>query len=341
MKQQPYHTLIELWDEMESLRNIVSKRGEDCGIASLEEYFSLKKGYPLFIAGAPYSGKTEFALEILINSSKLYGWKHFIYVGEGGDSQDIYAELCHKYIEKPFEKSNTYHMDDVEYTRAQAFIQKHFVVANHDMEFTVADFYATVMLCEKEMKIKFDTTLFDPFNDIKDESDTFGGREDKYLASALKTVRIDAKRNKRINILVNHIADVRAVIDQKSNKRYMPPALPNEWAGGRTWWRRAFTMLLIYRPPTFMEDENGMPFEPNETHVYIQKSKPKGVGKNGMAKIFYDWKRNRYYSYDQNKNLFYSTETEQTRKENSELSTLANKEFLTEKTAHFQDDNPF
>lgn len=341
MKGDMFYSLVDLWDQMETLRTENVRRGEHCGIASLDEYFTLKKGYPLFIAGAPYSGKTEFALELLMNASKTYGWKHFIYIGEGGDVQEVFAELCYKYIEKPFEKSNPYHMDDVEYTRAQAFIQKHFVVANHDKDFTVADFYATVMACEKQMKIKFDTTLFDPFNDVKDESELFGGREDKYLANVLKTVRIDAKRNKRINILVNHIADVRAVIDPSTGNRYMPPALPNEWAGGRTWWRRAFTMLLVYRPPVFMKDEHGMPFQGNESHIYIQKSKPKGVGKLGMAKIFWDWKRNRYYSYGQDGQEYYSCETQETIKERSALANVANEEFLNDKTKHFQNDNPF
>ena len=76
----------------------------------------------------------------------------------------------------------------------------------------------------------------------------------------------------------------------------MPPALPNEWAGGRTWWRRAFLMLLVYRPPVFLTDSLGNNFADNETHVYCQKAKPKGIAKLGMKSIFYDWKTNRYYS---------------------------------------------
>jgi hypothetical protein len=272
------------------------------GIASLEGWLSVKKGYPIFIGGAPHSGKTEFTFELLVNWSKLYKWKHFVYCGEGGNIEHVYYELIHKFLEKPYKWAT-----QSERIYAEQFISEHFIVANHDLDFTIDDFYKTVEKAEKELNIKFDSTVFDPFNDIKDETDMFGGREDKYLAYALKRCRISAKNNNRIDILVNHIADVRAVTDKDGN-RYMPPALPNEWAGGRTWWRRAFLMLLIYRPPMCLKDHNGQPYQENETHVYIQKAKPKGVAKLGVRSIFYDWKKNRYYSYDEAGQLLYSCE---------------------------------
>ncbi len=330
MSKQPYFRLGEIATELTELRNKGTEKGLVCGLASLDEYFTLKKGFPLFIAGAPYSGKTEFVLEILLNTSLLYGWKHFIYVGEGGDVQNVYGELIHKYLKKPFTKDNPYCADDKEYIMALAFVGKHFIIANHDREFTISEFYAVVLEAEMEYSIKFDTTLFDPFNDIKDETEGFGGREDKYLASALKIVRVDAKKNNRINILVNHIADVRAVQDKDSGFRYMPPAMPNEWAGGRTWWRRAFTMLLVYRPPTWMKDNKGMPYADNESHIYIQKSKPKGIGKIGMASIFWDWKKNRYYSFDKGGQKLESCETRESIKQDESLRLLANETFLDE-----------
>ena len=298
-----YH-LSDILEPLSDFREVGNTKGLNCGIIALNEYFTLKKGFPLFIAGAPYSGKTEFTFEVLINTSILYGWKHFIYCGEGGEPENIVSELMYKFIGKPFVKGS-YSMNELEISKATAFVMKHFIIANHDHEFTINEFYDTVDEAEIQYGIKFDTVTFDPFNDIKEEVDYFGGREDKYLASVLKTVRINAKKHNRVNILVNHIADVRAVTN-KEGKRYMPPALPNEWAGGRTWWRRAFTMLLVYRPPSYLLDDSGEPHKENETHIYIQKSKPKGVGKTGMVKIFYDWKKNRFYSNDANGQELYS-----------------------------------
>lgn len=273
------------------------------GLSSLDVYFKLKKGYPLFVAGNPGSGKTEFIFEILINTSILYGWKHFIYCGEGGNIEHIYNELLYKYLQKPYKFA-----DEKDKASAEYFISEHFILADHDKEFTLNEFYSLVAKCEKELSITFDTTTFDPFNDVKDEVQLFGGREDKYLAFALKEARISSKKNNRIDILINHVADVMPKTDKDTDKSYLPPALPTQWAGGRTWWRRAFTMILVYRPPVFQKDINGTPYAENESHIIIQKSKPKGVGKLGKASIFWDWKKNRYYCFEGSQQL-YSCET--------------------------------
>lgn len=289
-----YYKLTDKTSEITNLRENGNPKGESCGLKTLDDLFTLKKGYPLYVAGAPYSGKTEFVLEILLNTSMLYGWKHFIYTGEAGDVENIFTELICKYVQRPLYKNSFNAMTESEKTQAEMFINEHFVVANHDKEFTIAEFYNLVKEAERELFIKFDTTLFDPFNDIKDELELFNGREDKYLAHALKEVRKQSKQNNRIDILITHIADVKAVTD-KEGVRYMPPALPNEWAGGRTWWRRAFTMLLIYRPNPNCKNEHGENYEKNETHIYVQKAKPKGVGSIGMGKVYFNWKTNRYY----------------------------------------------
>lgn len=269
------------------------------GLVCLDSLFMLKKGYPLFIAGNPGAGKTEFCFEILMNTSIKYGWKHFIYCGEGGNIEHIYHELLHKYLQKPYKWAT-----ESEKIKAEYFISEHFIIADHDKDFSIDEFYSLVEQCEDELMIKFDTTTFDPFNDIKDDVTAFGGREDKYLAYALKQVRISSKKHQRIDILINHVADVMPKQDKDTGHSYLPPALPTQWAGGRTWWRRAFTMILIYKPYIWQKDSNGMNYAHNEGHVIIQKSKPKGVGKTGKASIFWDWQKNRYYCFEGNQQLY-------------------------------------
>ena len=105
------------------------------GMASLEGWLSVKKGYPIFIGGAPHSGKTEFTFELLINWSRLYKWKHFVYCGEGGNVEHIYYELIHKFLEKPYKWA-----DQSERIYAEQFVSEHFVICNHDLDFTIDDF---------------------------------------------------------------------------------------------------------------------------------------------------------------------------------------------------------
>jgi hypothetical protein len=297
-----YYTLQSKRNE---IRNI-SEKGLtgllNSGIAALDILIKLKLGFPLFIAGFPFHGKSEVVMELLVNLSKLYGYKHFVYYAEGGDPEAIFLEIIHKLFGKPYKN-----LSESERIWAEQFVNEHFFLANIDEDYTIDDFHKLVDEVEHELNIKFQTTLFDPINDVKDEIEKFGGREDKYLAYALKKVRIASQKHNRIDILVNHVADVKTITDKEGN-RYTPPALPTEWAGGRTWHRRAFTMLLVYRPPTFLKDINGQPYLENETHVYVQKIKPKGLGKLGMARIFWDWKRNQYYSYTSSGQLLYSCE---------------------------------
>jgi hypothetical protein len=274
----------------------------ETGVASVSEIIKLKKGYPVFIGGAPFAGKTEFAFELMVNQAILYNHKSFIYCGEGGDIEHIFYELLFKYLRKPYKWC-----DEKEKIQAEYFISEHFVICDHDSDYTIESFYGLIAEAEKEYEIKFDLTCFDPFNDIEDDP-FLQVAEHKFLASALKRVRVSSKKNKRIDILVTHIADIKAEKDTETKKWYMRAAMPNEWSGGRAWWRRAFIMILVYRPEIFLKDENGRNYEENETIIYVQKAKPKGVGKIGHRSIFWDWKKNIYYSCDSQNNILSSCE---------------------------------
>lgn len=288
--KKKYFQLHEKIDTVKKVSQVGNTDVIRCGLKSLDEIVGFKKGFPVFIGGAPHAGKTEIGLEFLVRLSISKGYKWFCYLGEGGSIENVFLEIMHKYLEKPYSFAT-----DKEKFSAEAFVNQCFVIANDDLDFMIEGFYGAALEAEEELGIKFDGTFFDPFNDVEEDLVSFGGREDKFLAYALKQVRISSKQNKRIDFIVNHIADVKAIQDKDTGNFYMRPAMPNEWAGGRTWWRRAFLMLLVYRPPVFLKDEFGKPFAENETHIYCQKAKPKGIAKLGRRSVFWDWKKNRYY----------------------------------------------
>jgi hypothetical protein len=218
---------------------------------------------------------------------------------------ELIAEICYKLVGKPYAKREIHgklvSMSQAEKTWAEQVVSEYFYILDtEDMDssvkdFKAKDFYKYAQEAEQQFGIKFDGTLIDPWNDVVNETPEYGGREDLWLADALKIVRRDAKKNQRLNIVINHISDIKPQIDKDSGRRYYPPALPSEWAGGRTWWRRAYLMILVYRPPVFLNDENGIPHAENVSHLIVQKAKPKGIATLGMAKLYWDWKTNRYY----------------------------------------------
>lgn len=290
-----YHRVQDRANQLFKLKHEGIIRGEKTGWDCLDEIYSVKKGYPLFVAGEPGAGKSEFTLELLYNLSVNYGWKHFIYMGENGEVEQIIADLCFKRVKKQFVGTSIYSMTESERTEAEMWLNEYFVFLDDSRDYSIDEFYKECKNAEDEFGIKFDTTLFDPFNDADEQLEKFGGREDKYLKQVLKDVRRVSKQNNRVDILINHIAKVPAIVDKTTGNRYLPPALPDDWSGGRTWWRRAFCMLLVYVPPVWMCDENGIPYGKNVSLIYVQKAKPKGVATKGVAKLTWDWKTNRYY----------------------------------------------
>lgn len=306
MNKKKYFRARDRGDHLMALREQTASRGGFPGFDCLWDIFSLKRGYPLFIAGSPGAGKTEFTLELAIFTATNYGWRWFVNLGETGTVDEQIAELAYKIVGKPYrkkdgDKDSIYAMTDAEAMNAHNIIDEYFVFCDVEnpessiSSLSIKQFYELADAAEREFDIKFTGTIFDPFNDADEHLESYGGREDKYLKDVLRLSRISAKKNDRIDILVNHIADIKWQMDKESGKRFTPPALPSEWAGGRTWHRRAFTMLLVYRPPIFLKNEHGEPYKPNETVIYNQKAKPKGSGKTGHCSLFWDWRRNRYY----------------------------------------------
>ncbi len=143
--------LTEIQDEMDYLREHGYNRGLYPGFDSLYDITSLLIGYPLFIAGSPGAGKTEFAMEMCMVMADIYGMHGAIYMGETGDDYDVYGEICSKYKGKPYLKLkasgeiNEYAMSDVERYEAETWTDEHFnVVEDNHKDFknglTATDF---------------------------------------------------------------------------------------------------------------------------------------------------------------------------------------------------------
>ena len=82
--------------------------------------------------------------------------------------------------------------------------------------------------------------------------------------------------------------------DKDLRIHYYPQPTYRQIAGGQAWSRKGMAMISVWRPPEGFQDEHGIPVEPNESWVHIQKAKPKGIG-TGMVRLRYNAKEGRYY----------------------------------------------
>jgi len=291
-----FHRYKEVHSEVEKLYETGITRGVYLGFESLHEYYSFKPEGTTYIYGAPFSGKTEFWFDMMMNLTELYGWRHAIYTPESGSVPEIYAELLSKRLQKPFYKNLPNFMSQEEHFKEKDFIDEYFYIVDpKDSDLTIEGFYDSVKAMEKAYDIKINTTCCDPFNELKHDLTADMGRQDLYIENRLGYIRRDAFANHRHNVILTHVTDQEPV-KMKDGVTYYPAATPRQIAGGQAWYRKAMNMLCVWRPPAGIPDpDTGAPYEDNEVHIIVNKYKPKGVGKKGKVKLYLDTHRNRYF----------------------------------------------
>lgn len=305
-----YKRLSDVNTEMHEIRHVKNVRGKSVGWDWELLPFTIKEGCTTYIGAAPASGKTEIWFEFLINLSCLYGWNHVVFSPETGSAAEIYAELCYKYIGKPYSIGNN-SMTQAEQIRAEHFVNEHFIVIDPiDEDLTLQGFYKLVDEIERTHDITIHTTTIDPWNELTEEyiqSDL--GREDKYLSRILGIARKNARKTNRHNCIINHVRDQAPVtreLFKGETITYFPMPSARDFAGGQVWFRKGLSVLIPWRPPYGLKDMDGSICEENEVHLNVAKSKPKGVSKRGIYKMYLDVEKYQYYMLDWKGNRIYA-----------------------------------
>jgi len=312
-----FKRLNEVQGELQELRDKGFQRGYNVGWDWDLFPYTVKLGSTTYMGAAPATGKSEFMKEIQINLSCLHGLNHVIFSPETGNTQEIYSELCHSFVGKQYVKGHV-QMTEAERVHAEQFINNHFVIVDPiDEDLTLENFYSLVDDIEIHTGKTIHTTLVDPWNELTEQFEPDDlGREDKYLSRMLGYARKNARAKNRHHFLVTHVRD-QAMVTVKE-VRYFPMAHAREFAGGQVWFRKGNTVLIPWRPPYGLSDDNNRPYEMNELHVKVAKSKPKGVSKNGTYRMYLDTDRYQYYFMWEGKRVYanrgqYSKDTPQNR----------------------------
>jgi len=308
-----YKRLTSVNNELFDIRQQKDVRGKSIGWDWDILPYTIKEGCTTYIGSAPASGKTELWFEILINLSCLHNWNHVIFSPETGSSAEIFAELCYKYVGKPYVQGQN-SMTNSEQIQAEMFINEHFIVIDPiDEDLTITKFYELVDEIEKKEGMKIHTTTIDPWNELTEEfiqADL--GREDKYLSRILGQVRKNARKTGRHNCVINHVRDQPMVSSKTiagTDISYFPMPSARDFAGGQVWFRKGLSVLIPWRPPYGLLNSEGNGAEKNEVHLKVAKSKPKGVSKNGVYKLFLDLDKYQYYMLDFKGNRIYANRT--------------------------------
>lgn len=297
-------TSFEQSSELSRLYETGLVKGYDTGYKVLDDLISVKLGATTYVYGAPYSGKSEFWFQILVNLSKKHGLKHLIFSPETGTVAEIFAEIIHKWSGKSFYEMNSQYvtrMTESEMLRYSQEVGQYFYIIDTGVkDVTMDDFYVLLDETEKKHACKISTITTDPFNEVKHVLD--GEARDMYMERVLGKVRAQARLRNLHHCIVMHVSNQKDQMmkDKDSGTFYYPPADPRRIANGEAAFRKGEQMICVYRPSSQMSDADGIPYEKNEVHIIVQKSKPKGVGAIGQAVMFFDSAKNQYYEYGPN-----------------------------------------
>lgn len=275
-------------------------KGYHVGWDDLRHHYQVLLGYTTYIYGTPYSGKSQWLFEALINLAEFYDMKHAVLSPESGSADEVFEELIQIYAKKDFTNAFNNQMTEAEREAAEKFIDAHFIIIDPeelDVDLDVKDLLDYVDILERQYNTKIHTLTIDPWNELDHEEEN--AARDRYLEKQLKLIRRNAKKNNRHIFVITHTKEQKQVTNKDGDSFY-PIATPSDIAGGPTWYRKGYMMLSFWRPTTYRsKDETIQVFKRtlrrNSTIIQIQKSKPKGVGAIGEVEIYYDAKRHRYY----------------------------------------------
>lgn len=302
-------------DQSKSIRDGEYSRFLNYGLPVMAKHIGISPGYPLFYAGFDGHGKTHLLLELLLQQSELHGHRHLLFTGEAGKPEEIYAMLYHKCGRKPYVKVDRFgnhvknHQTDQEAAISKDFVDYHFFVVDITQTPDIFRFNDFVKKIEEfqdshESKVRFNTVTIDPYYEISREDVP---QTDQALMSLFGKIYRYCQKEYLSVILTNHIIKPDRFLKTSSGTWY--PDMPNKynWAGGQAWARRGYQMFTMYRPSSEVDySGNGDMPQKNEVWIIVEKSKPDGVGRLGIVKLFFDSYRSRYYELNPEGESFYS-----------------------------------
>jgi hypothetical protein len=280
------------------------------------------------IAGQGGVGKTEFILDLMINDSITFGTTWLILSPEMGDKYEVTEQIIEKLsngevldIPRKNDSVNLSRppMTPETFNKILIWVHKHFRILdpmdNWDKDFSnlalnLRNFFTEVE--KEEDKIgKFGGICIDPFNELDIDLTV------QSVKNELNVLLAWTKKRNYITILTNHTTGAEKQIQDTTDggMKYLwtVPATKQQWAYGQQFDRKGYQMILMYEPHELKQVEgannedhellHSCQYGYNVREFYVQKSKPKGVGRAGKFRLFYDRTKQRYYEIDKASNI--------------------------------------
>lgn len=268
--------------------------GMSAGWYSLDFHYLVKLRQWTVVTGIPGHGKSTWLDNVMVNLSKLHGWKHLVCSPENQPIQRHVESLIEIYAGKKFTRPELETFPEraitpQELAEAYEFINSHFqFIAPDETDFNI-DYILALAKELKETMFNFQGFVLDPYNELEHHRPPQMS-ETEYISSVLSKWRRFARGNDTHNWLVAHPTKLRELSqmqteeEAKKLKIYAMPSL-YDIAGSANWRNKADMGVVVYR---------NINQKPETTTVSVQKVRFRECGSIGQAEFFYDFLCNRF-----------------------------------------------
>lgn len=277
----------DIQDELLTYLKNGGQPGLDVAFNCLNELYTHKQGGVTDWTGFPASGKTYFAMEILMGLSEQNGKRWGLYVPDIGSDKEVLQKLIKMRTGKDFNDKYYNKISESQLLKELNWIFHHFIIfKKKDFKGGVTPINFWEMVASyKDDGGKIDGGLADSWKNFKH---IYAGREDLYLDETL-SIRNEIAETEQIHLHTIAHAVKTELAEGEANKMKGKRRIPNAWdiKGGASWFANGKNIITVDFP------------DKSETFVdlHISKVKPEDVGKLGsvVKNLRLDLKRGRYY----------------------------------------------
>jgi len=251
---------------------------------SIDKHYKFKRGELTLFHGIGNHGKSTFLMQLLLIKSVFDGYKWAFFSPEQNPPSDFYDEIVHMYIGKNTLAGYKDQMSEDEYIKGMNFVKNHFFYIYPDNDAPTPE-YINIRFLEVYKKHKIDGFIIDPYNQLDNDINKTGGREDLYLSAFLTNQKRIALKYNLFAFIISHPKGGL----QKSNKGdYKEPNI-YDLSGGAMWGNKCDNIICIYRPYATTQKTNIL------TKFISQKiKKQKLCGRPGEVNCYLDLKSMRF-----------------------------------------------
>lgn len=251
-------------------------KGEKTHFHPIDEIrnFTWKRGFMYCITGVPGSGKSELINQLAMLKSYYDKWRWKIYSPESYPVEDIVDTFIHSLIGKSTDPDYSNQMSEKEMNIAFKWVKEYF---------DFVDFEHMANLDDVLVGLKnYDGIIIDPFNSLDDGE----GNISSFLKKNLTKIKIEARKNNCVCVLIEHPHDANSKDDQGN------PLEPSQYTlnGGAMWRNKCDVIGVVHRPLMYSE--------PMATNVTFRTRKIKNQKLNGfpgLAEFSFNRNENRYF----------------------------------------------